>query len=61
VALLASFETAYREQVTRKFMAAKREALAAMLVLRANAAREALRVTAQGEAVRAAARAVVAA
>jgi hypothetical protein len=47
---LASFETAHREQVTRQFMAAEREALAAMLAVHANAAREAARVAAQEEA-----------
>jgi hypothetical protein len=45
VALLASFKTAHREQVTRQFMAAEREALATMLVVRTKAAREAARVT----------------
>jgi hypothetical protein len=45
VALLASFITAHREEVTRKFMAAKREALVAMLAVRANMAKEAARAT----------------
>jgi hypothetical protein len=45
VALLALFKTAHREEVTRKFMAAKREALAAMLAVRANMAREAVQAT----------------
>jgi hypothetical protein len=34
VPLLAYFETAHREEGTRQFMAAEREALAAMLVVR---------------------------
>jgi hypothetical protein len=38
VALLTSFETAHREQVTRQFMVAEREALATMLVVRASGA-----------------------
>jgi hypothetical protein len=54
VALMASFETAHREESTRQFMAAEREALAAMLVVRANATREAARVAAEEEAARAA-------
>jgi hypothetical protein len=68
VALLASFETAHREEGTRQFMVAEREALATMLVVRANAARKAARVVdcvaeasaelaAQEEAARAVARA----
>jgi hypothetical protein len=57
VALLASFETAHREQGTRRFMAAEREALVAMLVVCANAAREVTRVATQEEAAHAAARA----
>jgi regulator of protease activity HflC (stomatin/prohibitin superfamily) len=57
VALLASFETVHHEQGTRWFMAAEREALVAMLVVCANAAREATRVAAQEEAAHAAARA----
>jgi hypothetical protein len=57
VVLLASFETAHRELVTRQFMATEREALTAMLVVRANAARETAHVAAQEEAARAAARA----
>jgi hypothetical protein len=64
VAVLASFETAHREEGTCQFMAAEREALAAMLVVRANAAREAARVAkaaaelaAREEATRAAVRA----
>jgi hypothetical protein len=40
VALLASFETAHHEQGTRQFMAAEREAVEAMLVVRSNAARQ---------------------
>jgi hypothetical protein len=44
VAVLASFETAHREEGTCQFMAAEREALTAMLVVRANAAREATHV-----------------
>jgi hypothetical protein len=45
VALLASFETVHHEEVTRQFMMAKREALAAMLVVRARkTTREAVRV-----------------
>jgi peroxiredoxin len=55
VALMASFETAHCEESTRQFMAAEREALAAMLVVRANAAREATRVAAEEEAARVAA------
>jgi hypothetical protein len=43
VALMASFETAHRKKSTRLFMGAEREALTAMLVVRANAAREAAR------------------
>jgi hypothetical protein len=43
VALLTSFKTAHREEGTCKFMAAEWEALTAMLVVRANAAREAAR------------------
>jgi hypothetical protein len=57
VALMASFETAHGEESTRQFMAAEREALAAMLVVRANAAREAVRVAAEEEAACMAARA----
>jgi hypothetical protein len=56
VALMVSFETAHREEGTRLFMATEREALAAMLVVRANAAREAARVAAQAEADHVAAR-----
>jgi hypothetical protein len=52
VALLASFKTAHQEEGTRQFMAAEREALAAMLVVHANAAREAMRVAAKEEAAR---------
>jgi hypothetical protein len=52
VALMASFETAHREEVTRKFMAAEREALAAMLAVCACAAKEATRVVDEEEAVR---------
>jgi hypothetical protein len=58
VALMASFETAHREQSTRQFMAAERDALMAMLVVRANAAREATHVAAEEETARVAARAV---
>jgi hypothetical protein len=61
VALVASFETVHREESTRQFMAAEREALAAMLVVRANAAREAARVAVEEEAVRVTARAAEAA
>jgi hypothetical protein len=61
VALMASFETAHREESTRQFMAAEREVLAAMLAVRANAAREAARVAAEKEAARVAARAAEAA
>jgi hypothetical protein len=61
VALMASFETAHCEESMRQFMAAEREALATMLVVRANAAREAARVAAEEEAARVAARAVEAA
>jgi hypothetical protein len=52
VALLASFKTAHQEEGTRQFMAAEREAFAAMLVVHANAAREAMRVAAKEEAAR---------
>jgi hypothetical protein len=55
VALMASFETAHREESTRQFMAAEREALVSMLVVRTNAAREAARVAAEEEAARVAA------
>jgi hypothetical protein len=58
VALMASFETAHREESTRQFMAAEREALTAMLVVRTNAAREAAGVAAEEEAARVVARAV---
>jgi hypothetical protein len=61
VALMASFETAHREESTRQFMAAEWEALSAMLVVRANAAREAVRVAAEEEVACVAARAVEAA
>jgi hypothetical protein len=57
VALMASFETAHHEESTCHFMAAEREALAAMLVVRANTAREAARVAAEEETARVAARA----
>jgi hypothetical protein len=53
VALMASLETAHREESTRQFMAAKQEALVAMLVVHANAAREAARVATEEEAARA--------
>jgi hypothetical protein len=39
VALVASFEAAHREEEMRQFMAAEREALTAILVLPADAAR----------------------
>jgi hypothetical protein len=61
VVLMASFETAHHEESTRQFMATEREALAAMLVVRANAAREAARVAIEEEAARMAARAAEAA
>jgi hypothetical protein len=61
VALMASFEMAHREESTRQFMTAEREALTAMLAVRANAAREAAHVTAEEEAARVAARAAEAA
>jgi hypothetical protein len=54
--LLASFETAHREEGTRQFMAAERDALAAMFVVHANTAREAAHMAAQEEAARVAAR-----
>jgi hypothetical protein len=50
VVLLASFETAHQEEVTRQFMVAEREALVAMLVVRANAVREAARLATQENA-----------
>jgi hypothetical protein len=56
VVLIASFETAHREESTRQFMAPEQEALAAMLVVRASVAREAARVGAEEEVVRVAAR-----
>jgi hypothetical protein len=56
VVLMASFETAHREEGTRQFMAAEQDALAAMLVVRANAVREVARVAAQAEAARVTAR-----
>jgi hypothetical protein len=52
VALMASFEMVHREESTRQFMAAEWEALASMLVVRANAARKAARVAAEEEAAR---------
>jgi hypothetical protein len=52
VVLLASFETAHHEEGTRQFMAAEWEALAAMLVVRANAAREAAGVAAHEKVAR---------
>jgi hypothetical protein len=55
VALLASSETAHCEEGTRQFTAAEREALAAMLVVRANAAREVVRANVAREATRVAA------
>jgi hypothetical protein len=57
VALMASFEMAHCKESTRQFMAAEWEALAAMLVVRANTAREAARVAVEEEAARVAARA----
>jgi hypothetical protein len=57
VVLMASFETAHREESTRQFMAVEREALAAMLVMCANTVREAAHVAAEEEAARMAARA----
>jgi hypothetical protein len=56
VALMPCFKTAHREERTRQFVAAEREALAAMLVGRANAAREAARVAAEEEAAHVAVR-----
>jgi hypothetical protein len=41
---MASFDTAHREESTRQFMAAEREALTAMLAVRANAAIEVIRL-----------------
>jgi hypothetical protein len=61
VVLIASFKTAHREESTRQFLAADREALAAMLAVRANVAREAARVAAEEEAAHVAARAAEAA
>jgi hypothetical protein len=61
VALIASFETAHSEESMRQFMAAEREALVAMLMERANAARKVARMAAEEEAVRLAAHAVEAA
>jgi hypothetical protein len=58
---MASFKTAHRKESTHHFMATKREALAAMLAVRANAAREAARVAAEEKAARVAARAAKAA
>jgi hypothetical protein len=43
-ALFALFEIAHHKEAMRQFVAAEREALAAMLVVQANAAREATRV-----------------
>jgi hypothetical protein len=60
VALLASFETVHYEESTRQFMAIERKALAAMLVIRANAARmaeAAVELAAGEEATRAVAHA----
>jgi hypothetical protein len=56
VALLVLFETAHRKEVMRQFMAAEREALVAMLVVRVSAVREATRTAAEEEAVWEAAR-----
>jgi replicative superfamily II helicase len=53
VALMASFVTAHREESTRQFMATELEALAAMLVVRTNTAREAARMAVEEEAARA--------
>jgi hypothetical protein len=47
VVLMASFEMEHRDESTRQFMAAEQEALAAMLVVCANMAREAARVAAR--------------
>jgi hypothetical protein len=52
VALMASFEMAHREESTRQFMTAEREALAAMLVVCTNAAREVACMAAEEEAAR---------
>jgi hypothetical protein len=49
VELMASFETAHHEESTHQFMAAEREALAAMLAVRANTAREVAHVAAEEE------------
>jgi hypothetical protein len=61
VALMASFEMAHCKESTHQFMAAEREALAAMLMVHANTVREAARVAAEEEATRLAARAAEAA
>jgi hypothetical protein len=58
---MASFEMAHQEESTRQFMATEREDLAAMLVVRANTAREAVHVAAEAEAAHVAARAAEAA
>jgi hypothetical protein len=49
VALMASFEMTHREESMCQFMSAEREALSAMVVVRANMAREAARVAAKEE------------
>jgi hypothetical protein len=61
VALMASFKMAHRKESTRQSMALEREALAAMLVVRANVTKEAARVAAEEEAMHVAAHAVEAA
>jgi hypothetical protein len=53
VVLLASFDTVDREEVKRQFIAAEREAPVAMLVVRANAVKEVVRMAAQEDAARA--------
>jgi hypothetical protein len=55
VALMASFETAHHKESTHQFMAAEREALAAMLMVHANTVREATHVAAKEAATRLAA------
>jgi hypothetical protein len=52
VALLPSFETVHREEITCQFMAVECEALAAILVVHANTTRMAARVAAEEEAAR---------
>jgi hypothetical protein len=58
VALLALFRTAHREQVMCQFMVVKRKALAAMIVVCDNAAREAACMEAEEDAARVAKKAV---